>query len=122
MLKTFLVEHCQFAHDARIAKAEFYEAYCHWEQNHGRKPVPINEIGRQMKELGFGEARTKNNRFWNGIRLIGLDAVAALEIEKTPSTPPISLNGSTRDSSALEEAINERLRQDLHGGWTYQQL
>ena len=75
-----------------------------------------------MKESGFGEARTKNNRFWNGIRLIGLDAVPTSEVEEVSSTSPISQSDFAQNGSTLEVELNERLRRELHGGWTYQQL
>ena len=117
MLKTFVIEYCQVSPDYCVTKAEFYEAYCHCEQDHGRQPLHINEIGRQMKDLDFAEERTKNARSWTGIRLIDIDLTSTSDIEQTLSIPTIYRNSSTR-----EEEFNERLRQEMAGVCTFQKF
>ena len=148
MLKTFIAEYCQMSLDSRVAKADLYEAYLQWEKSHARQPLSINEIGRQMKGLDFGEARTKNTRFWTGLRLsdpsLGLGVVPISEA--APLIPPISQSGATCNSSTMEaelsvvneldsptspdssarltyeDALNERIKRDLLGAWKIQKF
>ena len=136
MLQNFIAERCRISSEYRVTKASFYQAYSICEREQGREPVHINEVGRQMKALDFiGEARKKDVRFWTGIGLVttNRDAIKVTQPEQVVSpsikavSPPVFQNSSANSTSelslkTLEEARNDKLREELCGGWFSYQL
>ena len=147
MLYIFLGKSCQFCPDYKITKTAFYNAYLQWAQSQGHSPMPINEIGRQMKQLKLvGEGRTKNVRFWRGIRLrapdeeveeknIAISTIieeiddlranasrvnASPTVETELKSEPIHNKASV--TSRHKDILDEKLRQDLVGTWQIQRF
>jgi putative DNA primase/helicase len=72
-LAPFLNEQCvtgaEAGADAETSKAALYADYTGWCAQSGEKPMSKVELGKALKERGFTDGRSGEERFWRGILL-----------------------------------------------------
>lgn len=70
-LGDFIEECCAVEMCARVGKSDLYAAYEAWCRQSGEYAMSKKKLGQRLAERGFEEERTKQQREWIGLRLIG---------------------------------------------------
>ena len=63
----FIKEVCDCRKGVGISKSKLYEEYIKFCKSIREKPKSKNAFGRQIHEIGIGDSRNKNDRYWVGI-------------------------------------------------------
>ena len=56
--------------EGRVSPRKLYRAYQYWCDQTGERPVPERSSRRRSRRRASVRGRTKENRFWRGIRLL----------------------------------------------------
>ncbi len=62
------LETCEISDDAKCSAKELIDSYRQWASLQGETPVSAPELLKLMQAKGFQRTRTRNARFWKGIR------------------------------------------------------
>lgn len=67
-VRTFVDEECVLHASHVISIKEFFEKYEQWCLDHGMRPLGKNRIYQRLEKMGVGRQRTRNGRFYTGIK------------------------------------------------------
>lgn len=73
VLRLFLEDRCTVGRGFAASAKSLYEAYQEWSKAHGEDALSQTKFGRRLRERGFQQTRSMNNRRWSGIGLFEAD-------------------------------------------------
>jgi putative DNA primase/helicase len=102
VLGGFFRDCCVLEPAARVASADLYQAYDAWCHANGERPLSRRAFGQRLVERGFAQARTKDARLWQGLRL------------RTVMDPADDESSSVTDRDAVSPIVGlTRAREEL---------
>jgi putative DNA primase/helicase len=69
VIGNFLKERCEMKQDVSVKARELFKCYQDWCDDHNEHAVSERFLGLRLKELGLGQKRSQDGRYWQGLTL-----------------------------------------------------